>query len=119
MLTTGTPLSKSPFFYLLLCVFSPILGILRQREKRLTFAVSRLFCGYYRRDSNPYSLYDREILSLLRLPFRHCSIGVGGIETYLKGIDKEKTWQRAYKNMAFPKEISHKERQVPILSEIR
>ena len=58
------PSQNPPLFYHFLFTFSPILGILGQREKRLTFTVSRLFCGYYRRDSNPYSLYDREILSL-------------------------------------------------------
>ena len=30
--------------------------------------------AYGRRDSNPYSFNSREILSLLRLPFRHCRI---------------------------------------------
>ena len=74
---TACLLKQSPFSYSFLAVSSPILAILGQREKRLTFAVSRLFSTYYRRDSNPYSLYDREILSLLRLPFRHCSMVCG------------------------------------------
>ena len=37
-----------------------------------TYAFWFHICEYHRRDSNPYSTKYREILSLLRLPFRHC-----------------------------------------------
>ena len=69
------------FGHILIFVFTGILGIIKafwaKRKAVYFFIVNRLFLSYYRRDSNPYSLNDREILSLLRLPFRHCSTGVG------------------------------------------
>ena len=46
--------------------FRHILAISEQKKSGLCFTINRLFLSYYRRDSNPYRVNLREILSLLQ-----------------------------------------------------